>query len=89
MGRHADNQRDSGSGVSARRAQDLRIGDRVIRGEHPLTVTSTRLQGVRGGTVSVGFAEQGERASFGPNDLIDIQDPVGAVRLGRGPNGQW
>ncbi len=53
MGRETDNQW-TGPGVSTRRAQDLRIGDRVIRGEHPLTVTSTRLQGVRGGTVSVG-----------------------------------
>ncbi|MGS0686998.1 hypothetical protein ACVBEQ_17960 [Nakamurella sp. GG22] len=89
MGRQAEKQCGTGPGVSARRAQDLRIGDRVICGEHPLTVTSTRLQGVRGGTVSVGFAEQGERVSFAPNELLDIQDSVGAVRLGRGPNGRW
>ena len=88
MGREADTGCGTGP-VAARRAQDLRIGDQVMRGDHLMTVTSTRLQGVRGGTVSVGFLEMGERVTFGPNDLIDIHEPIRDVRKGSRSNGRW
>ena len=58
-----------------RRAQEVRIGDRVAAPEGPLTVTSTRIEGVGGGQVSLGFAERRQRSGFRPDDLIEVITP--------------
>lgn len=56
-----------------RRADELRIGDRVLAADGtPLTVTSTRLQGVGVGVVSVGFAERPRRVSYRPSDAMSV-----------------
>lgn len=59
-----------------RRADELRIGDRVVdaRG-HPLAVTSTRLQGVGSGVVSVAFAERRSRVSYRPGEVVRVVSP--------------
>ena len=58
-----------------RTADELRIGDRVLAADGtPLTVTSTRLQGVGVGVgvVSVGFAERPRRVSYRPSDAMSV-----------------
>ena len=56
-----------------RRADELRIGDRVVTaGGAVLTVTSTRMQGVGPGGVSVGFAERPRRVSYRPRDALSV-----------------
>jgi len=56
-----------------RTADELRIGDRVLAADGtPLTVTSTRLQGVGVGMVSVGFAERPRRVSYRPSDAMSV-----------------
>ena len=59
-----------------RRADELRIGDRVVdaRG-HPLAVTSTRLEGVGTGVVSVAFAELRRRVNYRPSEVVQILAP--------------
>src|SRR5664279_2694966 len=49
-----------------RRAGELRIGDRVICVDGPATVTSTRIEGVGGGTVSVGLTAGPTAPATGP-----------------------
>jgi hypothetical protein len=58
-----------------RRAREVRIGDRVVAPDGPLTVTSTRIEGVGGGMVSLGFAERRERSGFRPGDMIEVLAP--------------
>ena len=56
-----------------RRADELRIGDRVVTPDGTvLSVTSTRLQGVGAGVVSVGFAERSRRVSYRPSDALSV-----------------
>ena len=56
-----------------RTADELRIGDRVLAADGtPLTVTSTRLQGVGVGMVSVGFAERPRRVTYRPSDAMSV-----------------
>ena len=62
-----------------RRADELGIGDRVVTTDgNALTVTSTRLQGVGAGVVSLGFAERRGRVSYAPSDVLNVF--VGSVR---------
>jgi len=59
-----------------RRADELRIGDRVISPESGvLTITSTRVQGVGAGAVSLGFAELPHRISYRPSDSLLVLAP--------------
>jgi len=59
-----------------RRADELRIGDRVVSSESRiLTVTSTRMQGVGAGAVSLGFAELPHRISYRPSDSVLVVAP--------------
>ena len=56
-----------------RRADELRVGDRVVTPDGTvLSVTSTRLQGVGAGVVSVGFAERSRRVSYRPSDALSV-----------------
>ena len=56
-----------------RRADELRIGDRVVTADGTvLTVSSTRLQGVGAGVVSLGFAERPRRVSYRPRDGLSV-----------------
>ena len=56
-----------------RRADELRIGDRVVTAAGTvLTVTSTRMQGVGAGVVSVGFAERPRRVSYRPRGAVSV-----------------
>jgi hypothetical protein len=66
------------------RADELRIGDRVIdaRG-HPLAVTSTRLQGVGCGMVSVAFGELGERVTYRPSEVVQLAGTSGLTAADR------
>jgi hypothetical protein len=59
-----------------RRAAELRIGDQVISAESKvLTVTSTRVQGVGAGVVSLGFAGLPHRISYRPGDSVLVLAP--------------
>ena len=59
-----------------RRADEPRIGDRVVSSESRiLTVTSTRMQGVGAGAVSLGFAELPHRISYRPSDSVLVVAP--------------
>jgi hypothetical protein len=56
-----------------RRADELRIGDRVVTAAGTvLTVTSTRMQGVGAGVVSLGFAQLPRRVSYRPRDAVSV-----------------
>ena len=56
-----------------RRADELRIGDRVVAADGTvLTVTSARFQGVGAGVVSVGFAERPHRVTYRPRDALSV-----------------
>ena len=55
-----------------RRAGELRIGDRVLCDDGPATVTSTRIEGVGGGTVSVGLTGRSRRSRYRPGDLVAV-----------------
>jgi hypothetical protein len=56
-----------------RRADELRISDQVFTAAGSLlTVTSTRLQGVGPGVVSVGFAERPGRLSLRPGEVVSV-----------------
>ena len=56
-----------------RRALELRIGDRVVlAGLIDQRVTSTRLQGAGGGTVSVGFEGQHSRTTYRPGEWVTV-----------------
>ena len=56
-----------------RRADELRIADCVLTADGTLlTVTSTRLQGVGAGVVSVGFAERPRRANYRPSEAMSV-----------------
>ena len=56
-----------------RRADELRIGDRMVAAAGTvLTVTSTRMQGVGAGVVSLGFAERPRRVSYRPRDELSV-----------------
>jgi hypothetical protein len=61
-----------------RRAGELRIGDRVICVDGPATVTSTRIEGVGGGTVSVGLTGRPDRSRYRPGDLVTVVSAAGA-----------
>ena len=62
---------NTGMEILLRRADELRIGDRVQMTDGAvLTVTSTRLQGVGPGVVSVGFAERPARFSYRAGDAM-------------------
>jgi hypothetical protein len=57
--------------ILLRRADELCIGDRVQMTDGAvLTVTSTRLQGVGPGVVSVAFAERPARISYRAGDAM-------------------
>ena len=56
-----------------RRADELRIGDRLLTTDGSLvTVTSTRLQGVGVGVVSLGFAEVPRRVNYRPTQTLTV-----------------
>lgn len=56
-----------------RRAHELRIGDRIVEtGAMPQRVTSTRLQGAGGGTVSVGLEGQHSRTTYRPGEWVTV-----------------
>jgi hypothetical protein len=56
-----------------RRADELRIGERVVMADGSLlVVTSARLQGVGAGEVSVGFAGRSRRVSYRPSDAVSV-----------------
>ena len=56
-----------------RRADELRIGDRLLTTDGSLlTVTSTRLQGVGVGVVSLGFAERPRRVNYRPSQTLSV-----------------
>lgn len=60
-----------------RLAQDLRIGDRVVLpSANDQRVTSTRLQGAGGGTVSVGFEGQTSRTRYRPGEWVTVLAPT-------------
>ena len=73
-----------------RRADELRIGDRVVTAAGTvLTVTSTRMQGVGAGVVSLGFAQLPRRVSYRPRDALSVL-VVAARRAGRRASiGRW
>jgi len=58
-----------------RRAGELRIGDRVVGADGPATVTSTRIEGAGGGTVSIGLAGRAHRSRYRPGDLVPVLAP--------------
>ena len=55
-----------------RRAGELRIGDRVLCADGPATVTSTRIEGAAGGTVSVGLTGRPGRSRYRPAELVTV-----------------
>ena len=55
-----------------RRAGELRIGDRVLCADGTATVTSTRIEGGGGGTVSVGLTGRPGRSRYRPGDLVTV-----------------
>jgi len=61
-----------------RRAGELRIGDRVVCADGPATVTSTRIEGPGGGTVSVGLTGRPRRSRYRPGDMVTVVSPAAA-----------
>ena len=55
-----------------RRAGELRIGDRVLCADGTATVTSTRIEGGGGGTVSVGLTGRPGRSRYRPGALVTV-----------------
>jgi len=59
------------------RAQDLRIGDRVVpTGANDQRAASTPVQGAAGGAVSVGFEGQARGTSYRPGDWVTVLAPT-------------
>ncbi len=65
-------------GTQLRRALDLRIGDRVLSGDGEATVTSTRIEGTGGGTVSIALAGLPGRSRYRPGDLVTVASSTAA-----------